>query len=358
MKLQIFLVLCVCWMSSLTYAGGVSGGGGGGTTNPEPVSAYYIRNMIPKYGVILRVWLQTREASYFNNYGQGKPKEEAILKAVFESDRDIYEALRDIIVHLKMEDSCYDSDGKPSDGSYDPTSPLYICMSPYSMATKLNIYDVDKESTGLLAHEFAHAVGANEEQAVGLQKLLLRDLLNRDFPEMYSNAEIASWDEELFPTALESLNTMMQRGIYVGVEELNHFIYEDLRNLDELTGGHGGINEDEYLSYYFDSLLKAQNSRIELIATYLCTVDESQSQHERADCKRYLDKVFAGKSAVTVREFEIYKGGDDPGVIFDQYLIQKIGDAEELQAEWNQLKDSLEQLQVELRQVANKIKVE
>lgn len=347
MKIMISLVLSL--MTSSAWAGGVkwggvSGGGGGGTTNPAPVSAGYIAQMIPKYGVILRVWLQTREVSYFRNYGQAEPKEEAILKAIFESDQSIYEALKEITVTLKMSDSCYDLNGKPSDGSYDPNSPLSICISLFSLANKLKIYDVDLESTGLLAHEFAHAVGASEEQATGLQRLLLRDLLKRDLPDISVQAELVGLivKEDLFPNGFESLQEMMDLGLGITLENVRDYADGELSTIVQMTSRPMGPYEDEYVNNSWKTLAMTQNSRVDAISDFVCVTDPAVSKSEQAECKSRADKIFGSELEISAREYEIRAGNDDPGIAFDRVRLKRPVDAASLRSEWLEMKKCFE----------------
>jgi hypothetical protein len=358
MMLKLIIGLCITAMNSLAWAGGVSGGGGGGTTNPDPTSTTRIAATLAKNGVILRLWLNKEEAEYFYSGESQKSAERDLLKVFFGSDRDVYSAIVLATVHMKMHESCFDLDGKPTDGSFDPAHPNDICISPFSMAPKLNEYNVDKESVGLLVHEFAHMMGANEKQAIGLQKMALKSLIFRDIPEMYSKAQLAAWDSEgVFSSAISSVLDLIDRNGYIAYDAVGQLIDGALPELDRLVKTAPDVNQDYFLNHYGMSVLDAQRARLDLISSFVCTTDDTLPAEQRSRCKSYLENVFSEEPQITARQWEIRFGSGDPGPIYDGIVFMRIRDTEGLQSELMQLKQSFEMLQLQLQEVSRILNV-
>jgi hypothetical protein len=64
-------------------------------------------------------------------------------------------------------------DGKRTDGSFNPGASPSICISGLNLAKKVNKLDALAVTTGLIAHEFGHAMGLSEEAAQKLEDFVI-----------------------------------------------------------------------------------------------------------------------------------------------------------------------------------------
>jgi hypothetical protein len=345
--LKILATLSLIVTSSLAWAGGVSGGGGGGTTEPEPIEASSIVSFVEDGAeMLLRVWLQTREVRYFDQRGLDSDLERDVLKIFFESEQNIFSVLDLTTVHLKMKESCYDTSGLPSDGSVNPELPNQICLSPFLMAPKLNRYNGSKETLGLLVHELAHLMGADEQQAYRLQKMALQDFFGRDLRQMDDEVATSIWDsEDLLSRIFEELQTLIDNKRIPLQAELRK-IERRLYDLDKLLARDRGLNADEYLRNYWKASLYVQDHRIGSMLDFACVADLSIPAEGRAYCKQTVERVFGQQDQLSMREYyKRWDGETDLGPVYDSFLIRRLDGFDDFRSDLETIKKGLQDIQ-------------
>jgi hypothetical protein len=161
-----FLSLSLLYISStaVVFAGGTTAGGGD-TTLPQKVDASRIVEIsqidsgfaiksffIAKKDLYDSLSLDEQRVSpYFKIFGEGK---------------NIFSAVDNASVELKMYSACLDFDGLEKEGSVNADQKSDICISPFLMSKKLDKYNVTPETIGLIVHELTHLLGTDENEAV------------------------------------------------------------------------------------------------------------------------------------------------------------------------------------------------
>jgi len=78
--------------------------------------------------------------------------------------------LEQLEIEAPIERPCYDANHIEVDGSMHASKPKMICISAFRIAPKVDKSRVEIEVLGLIAHELAHHIGANEKEAVMIQQ--------------------------------------------------------------------------------------------------------------------------------------------------------------------------------------------
>lgn len=155
----------------VSRADGGVGSGGGGTSNPAPVPQSEIIDLVQGGAApLLITWFQRQEEIFLSASPEAQSR--SVFRKVFTSSRTVYEVIRGVRITLREEEPCYDSAGNPWDGSVG-SSRYEICLSPFSMAPKLNELNFEAETLALLAHEISHLLGTTEEEARAIQRRAL-----------------------------------------------------------------------------------------------------------------------------------------------------------------------------------------
>lgn len=179
MKLTLIISsLVYCLMSTSLYAGGVSGGGGNlisPTAPTEKQDPREIRNIILGSQHLLNKFINAK----FALYSAGSMDYESLrLYSVLFADNDdnLHEVMEEITLDIKMDRPCYDRNGKVFDGSTFNERKHSICISAFTIAQKCSKYEVPKQATALVFHEFSEVVGLSDEDAIMLQRQVLEEL--------------------------------------------------------------------------------------------------------------------------------------------------------------------------------------
>ena len=192
--------------------------GGGGTILANPASKEEVSQTISQVKRDMHLFLNYMS---FSNVDNLESLNENIITIKNFKVFDWYslfianiEKTRSIIESTKITDSintpCF-FQGRETDGSFLPAEG--ICLSSMSLQTKLNQIDYYPQLLALAVHEYAHALGANEELAQRIQ----RDTLN-----LFTDSS-ASGVQNLIDENAEALKSMFlsldsiprEKGTYV-----------------------------------------------------------------------------------------------------------------------------------------------
>ncbi|MGZ3788128.1 MAG: hypothetical protein ACXVLQ_06370 [Bacteriovorax sp.] len=156
---------------------GSEGVGGGDIISSEQVGSDAIDKMLNPARAQLLLYLNAIDLST-EHYPVPAP-----YRNLLSSDHNIInEVLKNEIFPNKLE-PCLDSVGNQVDGSIYPAGHVGVCISSFNLGKKLSIDNARIQLVGLLAHEYSHLAGADETQAVEIQRDVLKGLLSTTFYE-------------------------------------------------------------------------------------------------------------------------------------------------------------------------------
>lgn len=186
MKKILLFALTVLSMSAQAeiLRGGISGGGGG-TVIARPASPFLIKEILRDSRLALLM--------YFNQQTFLENHPYADLFPVGEPS--ILDVIRKNKLSLVEDQACKDSEGRAVDGSVFGAEENSICISVKNLSEKLSADQARAQTIGLVAHEYSHLVGFDEEKAQALQDRLIelfstvpsdraRDMLNLVAPQV------------------------------------------------------------------------------------------------------------------------------------------------------------------------------
>jgi len=308
---QIAIFTITIGFGILSNAGGV-GSGGGGTTIPDPSTAEEIANALDEESrFMIETWLNRQE----KNYWEQSPivRSSNPLKKLFQAKPGISERMGHASVELRMNQPCFDSANQPVDGSISGRSDNDICMSPFSMAPKLSKYNYKAEAFALLVHEFSHYLGADENEAVAIQKLALNDFLAkipRDisyemvdlctniFRDIISPLEAWAFQPEIFKNRSDKLNSLLRS-------------YQEVEN---------AYNSDKIrfllVSALDESYFAAEYIRFTVMDYFVCSKDSTLGSTRQGICKNMLDQAFNGTSVASIETI-----ANNLGIIMDRISL-------------------------------------
>lgn len=156
-------------MSNFAFGNGNTGGmdgGGGGVLPAYPISAFEVQEIAESAKVKILYMLNGLQRTKMNS-------QQSYWKKLFSGPQAAQEVLRnlDLVVHLSS--PCFTSDGREVDVSIYESKPNTICLSAARISQKIDFLAAEREVLGLLMHELSHYCGANEDEAVALQKDVL-----------------------------------------------------------------------------------------------------------------------------------------------------------------------------------------
>ena len=173
---QVSIAAVLFLVTQSLLAGGVSGGGGH-VINPSTPETYQdpkqIEEMIKCTIKPVQAYLLKKHAEY--QYGLLPADQAKAFGKVFTAPKSIHEAFKKVKMDVPDEQSCFDYDNQPVDGSIFHENKRQVCISAKNIADKVRIDEVKAQSGALIIHEYSEIVGLNEEEAVELQKISLED---------------------------------------------------------------------------------------------------------------------------------------------------------------------------------------
>lgn len=303
--------------------GGISAGGGG-TLPADPISVYEVLRAIDQAKLILRM--------SFNYQRHFPPREE-----LFRSDKFMY-GEKNLATQLEITDlevledrPCKNKFGRDVDASIYASRPNTICLSAFRIAPKLIKEIATKEILALIAHELSHFLGANEAEAVEVQKAVAWDLSS------ISSLNSSELENKLYmlPTEISSLSGYQSainddikkgniKGILSSFRELTRQLTDFETNLPSTSISFGDYRINEYYALIY--------GRIRLAETFVETLDATDPDFQQS-AKEDYEKCFNGQSEITAAELPKdcrYYFGRDAQYPF--YKFQKMTELSQLTA--------------------------
>ena len=307
--LSILASVSVLSFAQPSLAGGVSDGGGG-TTNPHPADPYWVVEGVSMYGArVLIPYLNAELANYKRSSLQDQAS--SPFAKLFKSPDKFFEIVKTTPIELHFSTPCLDKNGAPWDGSIYPSTPGAICISPFTMAPKLNEYNVFSESAALMLHELSHLVGTTEDEARAIQQSALGSLSQMDFLDILVAQDVLS------KPGTGDISMLLSE-----LKIMNYGLIRD-RDLQTVRNELLTLRDHSLVPSLFSSLLVSQERldqfspqflRLEILSSWICSQDAGLSKEERDVCKEDLDKEFAGTSVS--KASDIMKRRDGRGISY------------------------------------------
>ena len=340
---KLLLALVVMCQSFITNAGVISGGGGD-IEQADPVRhAYYITNIVRYNKPVLVTWLYEKEKDYLLNKNSESPIHEnpevlAMINAralLFESDINVYQALDNLKIYSREDKPCFDENNNETDASFYTDESFAICISPFTMQSKLNEYNFADETLALVIHELSHLIGANEEEAEILQGMALYDLNQSNYFDI--RLKIANMQYDAIFTNLTD-----QLSYYIEFpNEMTWRILIDIQNKfwnlkKDLNGGfnHHSLVSADNLGY-----LNNEQARINHIRDYLSIFRRESSKDYY---QKLYDQSFGDEQTISYSEYFKNRTGDEETMYGTSIMINKINQKSDITIELKELKLAIE----------------
>lgn len=285
-------------MASGEVLGGISGGGGG-TTNPDPIDkeelVIQFNDDFANGYKIAYTWLIAQQKKFLD--ASAEEKATFPTRILFENSKDVFQVLRETKVEMRMNDACLDFDGAQKEGSVRSEVAGAICLSPHLMAPKLGRPSALKEITALYMHEISHLLGANEAQAVEIQKSMLRDMMFMNIGEVVTFARFGGSSFGVHGTWVNMIIRNPSENYFTDVLD---------DSVKELQVGHEKIRMGEDFSALrkeYDDTFMAYQALLDGVRDYMCSGETTLRGGQSADCARQIEKTFGNKESVTAWEF-------------------------------------------------------
>lgn len=186
MQLKKLFYVCTLTGSFALTAHAGNSGGGGNINAGAPVSATTVRSSLETLQTPLTVVFKYLTIAYYNDQGHmGTVGRLDIGKILFQQNSNIFEKIKNVKPIIVEDGSCK-VNGLSEDGAAY-INPDRICLDAFRIAAnpKVGTLNIFVTTLALAAHEYAHLVGADEEQANFIQGLVLKDVresMKDDYP--------------------------------------------------------------------------------------------------------------------------------------------------------------------------------
>lgn len=155
-------------------------GNGGDVIEDNPVSTAEIGRLLPAAKLSILSWLHRLDRNVQlvkERRGRNKIYINPTLaeRLLFRDGQNVYGVVDRLQINFATETPCASVDGW-RDGSIISMPASEICISGYSISRKLNRGNAPLQLQALILHELSHLLGANETEAVSLQRQYLSDM--------------------------------------------------------------------------------------------------------------------------------------------------------------------------------------
>jgi hypothetical protein len=341
------VLMFIAGASAVSFAGGVGSGGGGTRTKlatPDQV-ADTVRNYA---GTIAQGWFQFKEKDTKDGVDHGAF--EALTK-IFASTTDIYQVLHATKIELRMNAACQDADGAPVDGSIYASQPGAICISPFTMAPKLNQENYQVETIALVMHEASHLLGLNEDEAVQLQDEIVKELKDVNFAEAaQSMQDLGSNDPK---SALGKILKLLKKGI----QDPGALKAEKITRMEEnlLNLGYAGVQQQlQFTPAKSMALMDPNFVNTSMIADFVCYNDSSLDKDERDKCQADFDEGFGADHQLTARIYLARQRNVDPAKYnaeYDEVVLDRPAGIGDLPAALTKMQQYVQDMQAQIQQL-------
>lgn len=288
---KIFLFVAVLCLPITGFAGGVSGGGGN-TKPANPVTAMDIR--------IAAEDARAYVLFFFNHEERRFASPDPLREKLFSGSETVTDRILAVPLTLKEAGPCLDPAGKEMDGSAISSFPQAVCISLERLTAKLSQESLRSQLFALVAHEYAHLVGATEEEAERLQLASKSSFLYGD----YHGIERDYYD-------LRTTMNFVMPTLRQFPERLADFSWQELHDMLDRDSQENFMSPYSYNRGFIlwtrsmRELLFAMEARNLLFENATCVLSGFE---DAPKCRAFLNKVFQRDSEISYATYMMRLG--------------------------------------------------
>ncbi len=176
------LIIVLASMINIAYAasGGISGGGGNVVSPTAPTALQdprEIRSIIKGSKELLYKFISAKYALF--KTGSMDADDLRMYSVLFaDNEMNLHEVMEEIKLDIPIDQACFDQKGREYDGSTFNTKTNTVCISAFTIAKKVDMFEVPVQATALVLHEFSEVAGLSDEDAISLQLEVIDELKN------------------------------------------------------------------------------------------------------------------------------------------------------------------------------------
>lgn len=289
MKKNVLGLLVASALSWSAVAGSVEGGmngGGGGTIVANPATPGQIKTAAREARLTLMMLFTTWEGMQSYPYG-------TMLKD--------FPRARDVVSNTKIEFDdmapCLGADGLDHDAYAPGTTSDSICLSVFSLQKKLSQENYQAQTVALVAHEFSHLLGLDEEQATFLQGQVYFQLLGES-PKAAGSLLSKVMESSIRMSVLFSEFKTMQKTLTARQS------FDALVRMRDFLNATSYSASTEFPLSVFDSQQTRWNDGLSAKFSLLLWHFGSQIEGERRDAEENINMAFESDTQITLPQYE------------------------------------------------------
>jgi hypothetical protein len=334
-----FVVAAVLSLSmSQAHAGGITGGGGG-VTNPDPIQPEAIARLVQNESKpVLLSWLNSQEEK-FQQLSRAEQSASPYRK-LFAQTPNIFDVMEQAGVDLEMHQPCFDLNRETRDGSVHSHTPGFVCLSPFTMAPKLDESNYVAETMALVLHELTHKLGTTEDEATLMQKEALKVFRKVDLEEFAKRSQSAEssarFHASTFERFIQTPESFQAQTAAPAVERLSNYIGElSLSATSRYSSRLSLVRPDTYARILSNML------RVNLASNYLVLKSPTTPTTIRDSIQQTMDRAFGTANEITARTYLTAGLGNSgfKGDVFDQEILQKVTSDEQIPQQLAKVRD-------------------
>ncbi len=349
---KIALPALLLFMKQIVLAGTIIGGGGGNIPTEEICHPSEIEFHVKQKNLDLRLALML-EHSFFEPGpfpdGYSSPISGPTDTLIYGGKKTILDLIEKTPIEIRETEPCLDAAGNAVDASVFSSKEGGICLSAFRIAPKVSTKRIRAETLALVAHEFAHLLGVEDElEATRFQERILRRL-------SFVENDGASWFVEKSRSTAARGHLLLVR-LLTAIDEKSNL--EMAVNATELRG----LLPNSNLSYYispvqmtsfsvFDRFQRAQQWYREIQIRNLSMAVLSMLDPDGPRQEEYFKK-FDGNKSVSAAQFACSctpKAGED--FLLGEYIHKPVFRIENL----NQLREKIIEQKIDFKELESKI---
>ena len=287
--------------------------------------------LVTRYEIISILHRARRDSIYIANFLEKKKEVHFPVSTSYENFRNAIRGHK-ILIDL---DPCYDQNGKETDASTVSAAKDQMCINIVRLEKKLRVSNARPEILGLVAHEYSHFVGANENEAREFQKRIVSLVAStREAP-----------DRIVVPMELDRAKEILERAFRLPVLD-DSSLYLTLTSLHDSLSQ---IFASELVSEGYNILSKQQRSHVQELRMKVSNWSQSLceqilSSPESDQCKFYLDNIYQGKDDVSLLRFAQFSEPHDLELVNSSVVLSRRDSAEMIKANLKLVLQDINQL--------------
>lgn len=329
---QIFYILSIILLANSSLAFSGQDRGGGDLLIDEPAGTEFVASKIRS--------LRPNLLMFLKNVITDDPTFMKEFPGLLTDKTSILEKVKTCPIQVQMDKPCYDLNGDPFDGSFNPADQT-ICLSAYTIGKKVTTLTAFSQLLVLAAHEYTHLMGNNEEQAMHFQKAFI-------YQASLASPEGGGYVSSMFIEAARlTSRTLSDAQLQIEVHQLPIKAYFDLTKILQ-------IEFFPYAGYYFPLDQQTETAqvaglrmRLLNLNLYACTQSELDPQIQKACLKKYKS-IFGDSQAIDANRFKIAYGDN-------QYTFKSSGMVANIMADPRVFLSEIITLQNEFAKIATSI---